>query len=76
MNTEEYCEFVAEVLWSAALAELENASYEVVREDPTVSLLTACPEGKTFRVQIRGDLFQIIYDEKFGIHRLHDGRGR
>lgn len=65
MKAEDYCESVAEVLRGAALAELGSASYEVTREDPAVSLLTACPEGKIFCIRIRGDLFQIIYDENF-----------
>ncbi|MBT2550098.1 hypothetical protein [Arthrobacter sp. ISL-65] len=65
MDAEDYVESVAEVLRRTALAELQGASYEVTREDPTVSLLTACAEGKIFCIRIRGDLFQIIYDEKF-----------
>jgi hypothetical protein len=60
-----YFESVADVLRRTAQAELGGASYEVTREDPTVSLLTACPEGKIFCIRIRGDLFQIIYDKKF-----------
>jgi hypothetical protein len=65
MNVEDFFEYVTEVLRRTALAELGGASFEVTREDPAVSLLTACPEGRIFCIRIRGDLFEVVYDEKF-----------
>jgi hypothetical protein len=65
MSADNYTKTVFEALRSAALAELEGSLFEVSKEDTAIVLRTSCAGGSVFSIRIRGDMFEIIYDEKF-----------
>lgn len=64
-TAKEHVRFVSAALRTAASTEITGRTVEVTEDDPAVHLRTSSDDGRSFRVTVRGDLFEIWFDEQY-----------